>query len=81
MGGGSAASLYEPYNEHDHIAMWFAAVSGLHALAATTPAAAAPVTRGAESIDDKVPIWRGGAESLEAERGLVSAGPSVRGAR
>jgi hypothetical protein len=52
-------------------AMWCATVSGFHAAASLPERFGRSVSDDAE--ERKVPIWRGGAESLEAQRGLVAS--------
>ena len=52
-------------------AMWLATVSGFHALASLPERFGRSVSD--DEDDHKVPIWRGGAESLEAKRGLVAS--------
>jgi hypothetical protein len=52
-------------------AIWCATVSGFHALASLPERFGRSVSNDRDKR--KVPIWRGGAESLEAQRGLVAS--------
>lgn len=70
-----AVDLYRTYNAHDHVAMHMAIISGFHPETSTAslPSPDERELASGTSGAGAVPVWRAGAESLEAERGVVTS--------